>query len=73
MSVNIILTQLGKPAKPMSVDSGTTIEDLLDDLSIDSSGKSFTVVGDNGPETQSLSYELKDGDKLRISANNAAA
>ena len=70
---NIIIRQLGKPAKPVEVQNGDTIEDVLNQLSIDSHGKSFTVVGDNGPEVKQLSYELQDGDQLRISANNAAA
>lgn len=71
--INVIVTQLGKPSKGVEIELGSTISDLLDELSIDSSGKTFTVVGDNGPAVQDSGYRLQDGDKLRISANNAAA
>jgi sulfur carrier protein ThiS len=70
---NVILKQLGKAAKSVEINDGDTINDLLDELSIDRSGKSFVVVGDGAPETKYGDYVLQDGDQLRISANNAAA
>ncbi len=73
--INVIVCQMGKPAKTTSVENGTTIHTLLTRyMSIDVTGKTFTVVGsEDGPVVQSANYVLQDGDKLRIVAANAAA
>jgi len=72
--ISVIVCQMNKPAKTVSVAPGTTIRSLLSQMSMDVAGKTFTVVGnENGPLSQTPDYILQDGDKLRITAANTAA
>lgn len=72
--INVIVCQMNKPSRTMSVQEGTTIRSLLSQMGMDTAGKTFIVDGNaNGPLSQTPDYFLQDGDKLRISAANAAA
>lgn len=74
-TVTIVVKQLGKAAKSHELESGTSIRDLLRNLAIDASGKTFTVTkGDTGAvQDVGVDYIFGDGDQLRITANNQAA
>jgi hypothetical protein len=74
VAINVIVSQLGKAARPIALDNSVTINELCRQLSIDPNGKSFTVSDvSNGVNPKTGNYMVQDGDQVRITANNAAA
>lgn len=70
MSINVKVTQLGKPDKTVELSDGSTISDLMSEMGITTSGKQFTVRDSNGANIQSADYRLEDFAVVSITAKN---